>query len=224
MLQRSKSRHLRKPSVPAVPAGPDPVPTATFAPQGVFSMIAQDFTKFPGFEQFEQAAKTGQETFAKVQKAAKETAEKMNKSSVEAVTKGYDKFAAMTREQVEKAFPQAVAKFDEAAAFGKENLDAMFAASAQAQKAAEAIATEILAFNQKAMEAGVANFKAMFGMKSYQEIVEKQTAFARGQFDAAVAGMTKVSELAVKSTNDAVEPIQARFTKAAEKFAKPLAA
>ena len=187
-------------------------------------MIPQDFAKFPGFEQFEQATKSGQDTFVKIQKAAKETAEKLNKSSVEAVAKGYDKFTAMAREQVEKAFPQAVGKFDEAAAFGKENLDAMFAASAQAQKAAEAIATEVLAFNQKAMEAGVANFKALFGVKSYQEMVEKQTAFARGQFDAAVAGMTKVSEMAVKSANDAVEPIQARFTKAAEQFSKPLAA
>jgi phasin family protein len=187
-------------------------------------MNTQDFTKFAGVEQMEAAVKTSNETFAKAFKAAKETGQKFWKAGADAVAKGYDKAASMTREQVEKTFPQAVSKFDEAAQLGKENIDAMFAAGVVAQKGFESIADELAAFNQKSVEAGMANTKALFGVKSYQEMVEIQSTIARSLFDNAVAGTTKFSELAVKVANEVAEPFQSRVTKVMEKYGKPLAA
>jgi phasin family protein len=57
-----------------------------------------------------------------------------------------------------------------------------------------------------------------------QDLFEVQTGFARAAFDTAFAGATKMTELAVKTANEAVEPLQTRVAKAVEKYGKPLAA
>lgn len=187
-------------------------------------MITQDFTKVAGLEQIEAAVKTSQDTALKLFKAGKDTAQKLYKAGSDAAVKGFDKSAAFAREQVEKTFPQAVGKFDEATAFAKESIDAGFASAALANKGFDAIADEVAAYGKKAAEASFANVKALSSIKSVQDLIEVQTGFARAVFDTAFAGATKVAELAVKTTNEAVEPIQTRVSKAVEKYGKPIAA
>jgi phasin family protein len=187
-------------------------------------MIAQDFTKVAGLEQIEAAVKTSQETALKLFKAGKDTAQKLYKAGSDAAVKGFDKSTAFTREQVEKAFPQAVGKFDEATAFAKESLDASFASADIATKGFDALAEEVAAYGKKAAEASFANVKALSSIKTMQDLLEVQTGFARAAFDTAFAGATKMAELAVKTANEAVEPIQTRVAKAVEKYGKPLAA
>ncbi len=186
--------------------------------------FTKDFTKAAGFEQIEAAVKSGQDTAHKMYKAGKDTAQKFYKAGADAWSKGYEKATEMAREQVERSFPQAVAKFDEAAAVGKDNLAAAFAAQAIAQKGFETIADEVASLSKLAAETQIANFKALLGIKSVQEMVEIQSGFARSAFDSAVAGATKVAELTVKVANEAAEPIQSRVTKVIEKYSKPLAA
>ena len=187
-------------------------------------MIAQDFTKVAGLEQIEAAVKTGQDTALKLYKAGKETAQKFYKAGSDAALKGFERSAAFTREQVEKSFPQAVAKFDEAAAFAKEGIDASFASATVASKSIDAIADEVVAYGKKTAEASFANVKAMSGVKSFQDFVELQTGFTRAAFDTAFAGATKVAELAVKAASEAAEPLQTRVAKTVEKYSKPLSA
>jgi phasin family protein len=187
-------------------------------------MIAQDFTKVAGLEQIEAAVKTSQETALKMFKAGKDTAQKLYKAGSDAAQKGFDKSTAFAREQVEKAFPQAVGKFDEAAAFAKESLDAGFASAEIANKGFDALAEEVAAYGKKAAEASFANVKALSGIKSVQDLLEVQTGFARAAFDQAFAGATKMAELAVKTANEAVEPLQTRVAKVVEKYGKPIAA
>ena len=187
-------------------------------------MINQDFTKGAGLEQIEAAVKTSQDTALKLFKASKDTATKLYKAGSDAAAKGFDKSTAFTREQVEKTFPQAVSKFDEATNFAKESMDASFASAAVATKGFDAIAEELAAYGKKAAETHFANFRAMSGIKSVQDLFEMQTGFARAAFDSAFAGATKVAEIAVKTANEAVEPLQARVAKAVEKYGKPISA
>lgn len=187
-------------------------------------MIAQDFTKVAGLEQIEAAVKTSQDTALKLFKAGKDTAQKLYKAGSEAALKGFEKSTAFTREQVEKTFPQAVTKFDEATAFTKESIDASFASAAVASKGFDALADELAAYGKKAAEASFATVKAMSSIKSVQELIEVQTGFARAAFDTAFAGATKMAEIAVKTANESVEPIQTRVAKAVEKYSKPVAA
>ena len=187
-------------------------------------MIAQDFTKVAGLEQIEAAVKTGQDTALKLFKAGKDTAQKFYKAGSDAAVKGFEKSTAFTREQVEKSFPQAVGKFDEATSFAKVSMDASLASAAVASKSFDAIADEFVAYGKKAAETSFANMKAFSSVKSFQDLVELQTGFARAAFDTAFAGATKMAELAVKATNEAAEPLQTRVAKAVEKFSKPVAA
>ncbi|MCW5773368.1 MAG: phasin family protein [Rhodospirillaceae bacterium] len=184
-------------------------------------MIAQDFTKVAGLEQIEAAVKTSQDTALKLMKAGKDTAQKLYKAGSDAALKGFEKSTAFTREQVEKSFPQAVGKFDEAAAFAKEGIDASVASATVAGKGFDAIADEMVAYGKKAAEASFANVKALSSIKSVQDYMEIQTGFARTMFDTAFAGATKVAELAVKTANEVAEPIQGRVAKVVEKYGKP---
>ncbi len=184
-------------------------------------MFAQEFPKVAGLEQIEAAVKTGQDTALKLFKAGKDTAQKFYQAGSDAAVKGFEKSSAFTREQVEKSFPQAVGKFDEAAAFAKESMDASLASAAVASKSFDAMADEFVAFGKKAAETSFANVKALQGVKSFQDLMELQTGFARSAFDTAFAGATKMAELAVKAANEASEPMQSRVAKAVEKYNKP---
>lgn len=177
-----------------------------------------------GQETVEQAVKASQETVEKAVKVSKETAEKAYKGGTDAVTKGYDQAIATAREQVGKAFPQAADKFDDFATYNKANLDAALAAGAIFAKAIETFGQEVMTYNQKAVEDGVANAKKLLGCKTLQEVIEVETEFARANFDRLVTESTKISELVTKVANETAEPLQARLNDTVEKFAKPIAA
>ena len=187
-------------------------------------MNVQDFPKVAGLEQIEAAVKTGRDSALELFKAGKDTAQKFYKAGSDSAVKGFEKGTAFTREQVEKSFPQAVGKFDEATAFAKESMDASLASAAVASKSFDAIADEFVAYGKKAAETSFANAKALSGVKSFQDLLELQTGFARSAFDTAFAGATKMAELAVKAANEAAEPMQTRVAKAVEKYSKPVAA
>ncbi len=184
-------------------------------------MQTQDFTKFAGVEQMETAVKASKETFEKAMKASKQNADKAYKAGADAVAKSVDGMFAAAKEQVEKAFPQAAPRFDELAELNKGNLDAFLAAGAIAKKGMETMADEVAAYNQTAMEESIAGMKAMMGVKTFQDWIEFQSSYARGMFDKTVANTTKLSEMSAKVASEMAEPMQARFNKVSEKYAKP---
>ena len=177
-----------------------------------------------GRETVEKAVTAGQETIEKAAKAGKDTAEKAVKAGTEAFTKGYDHYVSLTKEQLERVFPAAVEKFDDVAAFNKETVDAWLQAGDVAAKALGALSAEVIDYNRAAWEDGIAGAKALFGCKTIQEVVELQSSVTRAQFDRFVAEGAKLGEMTVKSTTEAVEPINARMTEAIDKLSKPIAA
>lgn len=165
-------------------------------------------------------AKAGAETVEQAVKAGSETFEKAAQAGTEALNTGYAQAVAMTKEQVSTYFPSAAKGFDEFAGFGKDNLDAAFQFGAVAAKGFEAIGKELMAYNQKALEAGMERATALLGCKTVQDVVEFQTEMARGNFDELVAQGTKITEISVKVANEAVEPISVRVNDTVEKFVK----
>ena len=180
-------------------------------------MQTQDYFK-P--ETVEAAVKAGQETFEKAAKAGKDAVGKVYRAGADAAVKGYEQGVTLTRGQVEKVFPKAVDNFDAVAKFNKDTVDAVLASGAIATKGFETVGEELAAAGKKAFEDGVATAKALTGVKTYQDLVELQTAFARQSFDQFVAGTTKISELSAKVATEAAGPLQARWTDAAETFGK----
>jgi phasin family protein len=91
-------------------------------------------------------------------------------------------------------------------------------------KNVETLSEEMLAYNKKAMEDGVANAKKLMDCKTMQDVVELQTGLATAQFEAMLAQSTKFTDLALKMAGEIVEPMQSRLGETVEKLGKPLAA
>jgi phasin family protein len=175
-------------------------------------------------ETVEHTFKSYQAAAEKAVKVGKETAEKAMKAGTETVTKAYDQALSACKDTVQKTFPQAAARFEELAGLQRANLETAFSAGTKAMKNAEAFSEEMMAFNKKAMEEGVANAKKLFECKTMQEVVEFQTDLACAQLEAMLAQGTKMTDLALKMAGEIVEPMQARFGETVEKLGKPLAA
>ncbi|MGE0734221.1 MAG: phasin family protein [Alphaproteobacteria bacterium] len=177
-----------------------------------------------GVEQVEASVKAGRETFVKAVKASQDAAKKAYKTSADAITKGYDQSLATAKEQVAKSFPEATVKFDEAAGYSKDAIDAVFAAGAIASKGIETLGAEVTAVGEKSLDASFATAKALFGCKTFKDVTDLQAEFVRSQLDAMFANTTKLSEMAMKVASETFEPIQTRVTKTMEKFTKPMSA
>jgi phasin family protein len=133
---------------------------------------------------------------------------------LKAGTEGYEKAFGTTRAKMEEV----VKNYDQFAVNGKENVDAVMAASNACTKGVEAINAEMMAFAKQAMEDNMTAAKAVMGAKTLQEMIELQTQFAKASFDGFMTQSTKVGELATKVAQETTEPLNERFTSVMEKW------
>jgi phasin family protein len=123
-----------------------------------------------------------------------------------------------------KAASSAFTGYDEAAVAGKDNLAALMTSGNVLAKGFETMAKSWMAFNQKAMESGIGAAKEVFGVKNLNDLVEWQGQFARQSFDALFDETSKLSEIGVKTAQEAFGPITERFNVAVEAMLKQPAA
>ena len=144
--------------------------------------------------------------------ASQEAMDNMMKTHSQSYEKG---FATM-----KVRIDESMQRYDEMASFSKDNVEALVASGNAAAKGFEALTSELLAFSKQSMEETVAAAKAMMGAKTLQEMFDLQSTYARVSMDKAMSQSTKLSELATKSAQDAVEPLSGRFNLAVEKFVR----
>lgn len=171
-----------------------------------------------------QSAKSAKKPFDSAAFAGKQTLDQFFKAGSDAAAKGYEQAVELTRENVAKANSAFLKGYADAQGFGKGNVDAFVQAGTIFAKGAEQISKQVAALTQNSVQSSVVTAKALMGCKTLRDVIDLQADFARSSFDAFVAEGTKISELSVKVTNDAVAPIQARVTLAVEKLTKPVAA
>ncbi|RDD62831.1 phasin family protein [Ferruginivarius sediminum] len=155
--------------------------------------------------------------------AGKEQFENVVKVGNDAATKQYEQAANLAKEQIEKGSSAMFKGYGEATMLNKANIDAVVKASTIATKGFESLSRELVDFTQKQIETNVETTKKLFGAKTLQEFFDLQADFARQNFDRLLAESAKVTEMSVKVTNDALQPIQAQTNAAAEKVMKPAA-
>lgn len=156
--------------------------------------------------------------------AGKETVENTMKAGQEAYAKSFDQSVAFSKDQFERlngAFAQGL---EDASAQGRDNLDAVVKASTVFTKGYEDIGKAWFAYSQAAMDQAVAVSKGLMTAKSIREAADLQSDYAKSSFDSALAEGTRLSEMGVKVTNEALAPINARVTATVEKLSKPIAA
>jgi phasin family protein len=145
-------------------------------------------------------------------------------AGAEATQKNYERLFGATKEQLEKASVTAFKSYEDLSKFSKENVDAYVTAATTMAKGFETIGKAWVSFTQETMEASAQVAKSLLTAKTLREAVDVQTDFAKTTFDKMVSEGTKVSEISVKTANEAAEPINARVNAAIEKLLKPVAA
>ena len=133
-----------------------------------------------------------------------------------AATKQVEEFTAETKKAMEEGVEKMSKGFEDASAFGQDNVEAMVASSKVIAKAAEEMNAEIMAFSKKSYEDSMAAAKELGSVKSVSDYFEMQTSLAKTAFEGFVAEATKLNEMYAAAAKDAFAPFNARFTAAAD--------
>lgn len=105
---------------------------------------------------------------------------------------------------------KALKGYDAVLGYNKDTAEAVMKSATVAGKSVESINNEIYSFSKQSIEDSVAATKAVMGSKSVHEAFEFQTDYAKSAFEAYVAELSKISELAATATKDTFEPFKGR--------------
>ena len=133
-----------------------------------------------------------------------------------AATKNVEEFTAEAKKTMEEGVEKVTKGFEDATQFGQDNVEAMVASTKVMTKAAEELNAELTAFTKKSYQDSMAAAKELSSVRSVTEFFEKQTTFAKSSFENFVAEATKINEMSSEAAKSAFEPLNARFTAAAD--------
>lgn len=138
-----------------------------------------------------------------------------------------DAFVAQGKAAFEQASTRAKSAFEqvqkaagELNEFNKGNVEAIVASNKAAFAGVQTMAQASVAYTKSSVEKTTAVVKTLAASKSPNEFITTGTEFAKAQFDAAVAEMSKSSETFLKIVGEVFEPLSNRMALAADKVAK----
>jgi hypothetical protein len=97
---------------------------------------------------------------------------------------------------------------DEVQKAGKYGFDAVVSSFVEANKGLQAIAAEITAYSKKSFEDGTRAFEQLLGAKSFEQVIQIQSEYARMVYEAHVAELSKLGEMYAGLTRDAYKPVE----------------
>lgn len=149
------------------------------------------------------SAETVKKTVEQATTAAKATAEKAQAAGAQAF-----------RETIDRS----VAGLTEISSHGKKNLEAMVEFATAAQRGAEALSQQAMAYSKKTLEQNLSAAQSLASARSVQELVELQTTFARSAIETYLSEVTKMTDTLTASMKDSFKPINERVTASVERF------
>jgi phasin family protein len=158
----------------------------------------------------EQAAETVKKTTEQAAEIVRAQTAKVQATAERAQAAGAQAF----REGVDKS----VAGLTELNAQGKRNLEAVVESATAAQRGAEVLSQQTLAYTKKSWEDGVAAAQSLAQARSVQEMVELQTTYAKSAIETYLAEVTKMTDVLTASVKDSFKPINERVTASVEKL------
>jgi hypothetical protein len=127
-------------------------------------------------------------------------------------------------EQVTKTAEGFFKAAEEAAEFGRGNIEAVTKSAQLFAVGFQDIGKQVFAVTQALADHALESAKALAAVKSLKEAADIQAAFAKASLERSMSETAKLQEATFKLAETAYAPITARMTLAAEKFGKPLAA
>jgi len=162
------------------------------------------------------------DTTAETVKKTVETAANTVKASAEKAQATFQANAEQAQAAGAKAFrdvaDKSAAGISELNAQGKQNLEALVASAAAAQKGVETLSAQSVAFTKKSWEDATAAAQSISQARSIQELLELQTTWAKSASEAWLAEVTKATDVMTASVKDSFKPINERVTASVEKF------
>jgi phasin family protein len=155
-----------------------------------------------------------------------ESAELMLKASSDAALKTYDTAVSATREPAMTALKTsglAMKDYDDAIAFGRDNIDAVTESGSIAVSGLKDVGKEWVGLVQKSADDFPAAMKAFAACKTVKEATDLQTDYAKASFESFTATAMKFQQLSMKLATASIEPLNKRFAEAASKYGKPFA-
>ncbi|MEK6638850.1 MAG: phasin family protein [Pseudomonadota bacterium] len=143
--------------------------------------------------------------------------------TAEAGEKATEMFKDVTA-RAKTAFAKSGEIAKDVAEFNKDNLEAVVESGKIAAKGVQTAAQTAADFTRKNFEATTSMLKTAAAVKSPTELLKVQSDFAKGQFEAAIAEMSKSSEFTLKLMGEMFQPISNRYSVAAEIVKTRLAA
>ncbi len=122
-------------------------------------------------------------------------------------------------EQIERASKEFMNRVEEAATYSRNHLEAMVQASNILAEGVKDVSQAVFTNVQNSLQVSMAASRAMLGVKTLRELTELQSNYAKSVFDSVLADSTKISEIAVRCTSEAAEPLSACVTSVVEKIA-----
>jgi hypothetical protein len=96
----------------------------------------------------------------------------------------------------------------------KDGFDAAVSSFGEVNKGLQAIAAELTAYSQKAFEDGTRAFEQLLGAKSFEQVIEVQSLYAKRAYEAYVAEWTKLGEMYAGLTRNSYKSIEQAAAKA----------
>ena len=108
-----------------------------------------------------------------------------------------------------------VQKFgDEFQRVGRDGFDAAVSSFGEVNKGLQAIAAEVTAYSKKAFEDGTRAFEQLLGAKSFEQVIEIQSQYAKNAYDTYIAELSKLGEMYAGLTRNAYKPVEQAAAKA----------
>src|SRR5215813_5477888 len=98
---------------------------------------------------------------------------------------------------------------------GKDGFDAAVRSFGEVNKGLQAIAAEVTDYSKKSFEDGTRAFEQLLRAKSFEQVIEVQSQYARMAYEAHVAELTKLGEMYADLTRNAYKPVEKVVTKRA---------
>lgn len=138
------------------------------------------------------------------------------KDGMAQATAGFETTQAKFKEGIEKAMKTT----EELVAFSQGNLDAFMKSSQIWATGVQDLSKQVAATAQANFDETASVFKAMSAVKSPKDALDLQADLGRKSLEKAVAETGRLTDASLKLAEQALAPITARLTLAAEKFAK----
>src|SRR6187200_1519482 len=101
----------------------------------------------------------------------------------------------------------------------KDGFEASVRSLGEVSKGFQAIAATVVDYSKKSFEDGTRAFEQLMGAKSFEQVWEIKSQYAKKAFDAYVAQASKVGEMYVNLARSAYQPVEQAAAKTARKVA-----